>query len=356
MHCEEENVRYINAKSFANKQFNKLEIRQKKIKLLSRPVEISLEPTLRCNASCVMCNRQFIRKEEVKKSGLLTWEIFEKVRPFFPTAERVLLGGFGEALLHPDYIDMVKEIKRYGPSVYFFTNAVSLRPKVAEGLVEAGLDQICVSIGGASAKIHSYIRGADTLGKVIENLQTLNRLKAENGNGHPAISLNVVAMNSVLPEINDILDMASDLGIESLWMPHLVAQHEGMIEESPWTRVEEAKGYFRKAEEKAAALGIELHLPSLDECVVDCLSFFQEIFVTWDGKVLSCALERYILGDLNTHTIEEIWNGPGYLKLRKEYFERGIQKVCPNCSKWSNEPNAHLHPTANSRKFAERLF
>ena len=349
-------MRYINARSFANKQLNKLELKRRRVRLRSRPIEISLEPTLRCNSNCVMCNRQFIRREQVRRSGFLSWETFDKVRPFFPYAERVLLGGFGEALLHPGYVDMVKEIKKYGPHVYFFTNAVSLRPEIAEGLVGSKLDQICVSIGGATPETHAYIRGADTLGKVVENLRGLNRLKKDNGNGHPAISFNVVTMNSVLPEIGGILDLARELNVESLWMPHLVAQQREMIEESPWIRVEEAKQFFLEAEKKARELGIEIHLPDLDGCVKDCLSFFQDIYITWDGKVLSCPFERFILGDLESHALEEIWNGSGYLKLRRDYFERGIQTVCPNCTTWSNEPSAHLHPAANSREFAEKLF
>jgi MoaA/NifB/PqqE/SkfB family radical SAM enzyme len=349
-------MRYITAKSFANKQLNKLEIKRRKVRLHSRPIEISLEPTLRCNANCVMCNRQFVRKEQVRNSGLLSWETFDKVRSFFPYAESVLLGGFGESLLHPDYVEMVKEIKKHGPIVYFFTNAVSLKPEIAEGLIKSKLDQICVSIGGASPETHAYVRGADTLGKVIENLRELNRLKGNNGNGHPSISFNVVAMNSVLPEITGILDLAKDLNVESVWMPNIVAQQKEMIEESPWTRVEEAKGYLREAENKAIELGLEIHLPNLNEYVGDCLSFFQEIYITWDGKVLSCPFERFILGDLETHTLEEIWNGPGYLKVRKDYHEKGIQKVCPNCTKWSNEPSSHLEPSANSREFAEKLF
>ena len=349
-------MRYINAKSFANKQLNKFELRRRRTRLVSRPIEISLEPTLRCNATCVMCNRQSVRKDQVKNSGLLDSETFDRVRPFFPYAERVLLGGFGEALLHPDYIRMVREIKKCGPQVYFFTNAYLLKREIAEGLVDAGLDQVCVSIGGADPETHTYVRGGDTLGKVIDNIRGLNECREAAGNGHPQVSFNVVAMNSVLPEIEAILDLASELKIESLWMPHLVAQEEGMIEESPWTQVEEARERIESAARKAEALGIDFFPPGLDESVGDCLSFFQEIYVAWDGKILSCPFERFILGDLAEHSIEEIWNGPGYRKVREGYFREGIEKVCPNCSKWSVEPSAHLHPAANSREFAERRF
>lgn len=348
-------MQFVNLRSFINKQLNKFEVRQGKVRLRSRPVEIHVEPTLYCNANCVMCNRQFFHKRKDQKAGFLAWETFDKVRPFFPYAENVLLGGFGEALLHSDYIEMVKEIKKYGPRVYFFTNAVMLKPEIAEGLVEAKLDQICVSIGGAREETHAYVRGSDTLKEVVANLRYLSQCKRGNGNRFPSISFNVVAMNSVLPELEEIVDLAKGLDVESLWMPHLAAHGEGMIKESPWIQVDEAKGYFRKAEQRAKKLGIEFHPPRLDEYSGDCRSFFQELFVAWDGKVLSCALERYILGDLSEQSIEEIWNGSGYIKGRAEYFKGGIQSLCPNCIRWSNGPSAHLHPTPNSRIYAETL-
>jgi MoaA/NifB/PqqE/SkfB family radical SAM enzyme len=302
-----------------------------------------------------MCNRLYVRKGEDRNTGFLSWEVFDRVKPFFPYAERVLLGGFGEALLHSDYIEMVKAIKKCGPAVYFFTNAVKLSPEIARGLVEAKLDQICVSIGGATSETHAYVRGADTLGRVVENLKSLNRYKRENGNLFPEISFNVVAMNCVLPEITRILDLANELNVDSLWMPHLAAHGEEMIKESPWIQVEEANKFFQEAVVKANGLGIDFHPPSFDEYIDDCLSFFQEIFVTWDGKILSCALERYIMGDVSSQTIEEIWNGPSYIKARTEYFTKSIQKLCPNCIKWSNSAQAHLHPTPNSRTYAEKL-
>lgn len=64
-----------------------------------------------------------------------------------------------------------------------------------------------------------------------------------------------------------------------------------------------------------------------------CLDLFRYAFVAWNGKVLSCCLERHAVGDLNLETAETLWNGPQYRDLRRAYFEKGISSVCPGCSR-----------------------
>ena len=92
---------FVNKRSFANKILNRLEMKAKRIRMLSRPVELTLEPTLKCNSNCLMCNRNFSRAETKQAEGFLSWATFRKVQPFFQTAERVLFGGFGKCYGSP---------------------------------------------------------------------------------------------------------------------------------------------------------------------------------------------------------------------------------------------------------------
>lgn len=64
-----------------------------------------------------------------------------------------------------------------------------------------------------------------------------------------------------------------------------------------------------------------------------CLDFFRYAFVAWNGKVLSCCLERHAVGDLNLESAATVWNGPIYRGLRRAYHERGISAVCAGCSR-----------------------
>jgi MoaA/NifB/PqqE/SkfB family radical SAM enzyme len=76
------------------------------------------------------------------------------------------------------------------------------------------------------------------------------------------------------------------------------------------------------------------HLPDrLERENRRCLDFFRYAYVAWNGKVLSCCLERHAVGDLNVEDAASIWNGPVYRRLRRAYFEQGIRSVCEGCSR-----------------------
>ena len=52
------------------------------------------------------------------------------------------------------------------------------------------------------------------------------------------------------------------------------------------------------------------------------------------GKVIPCCLtssHNYFAGDLNTETIDEIWNSENMKNLRKDMIEGREPKVCNKC-------------------------
>lgn len=349
-------MHFVNLLSFYNKILNRSEIKLKRIRLISRPVELTLEPTLKCNSNCIMCNRNFNRKEAKNAEGFLSWDILWKVKPFFKYAERVGFSGFGEPLLHPEYLAMLREIKKAGSFVYFFTNGTLMTEEIGKELVEAGIDMICVSIGGASRDTYKKIRGIDAFKTVVDNIKRISEYKRKIKRKKPLLSFNVVAMNSLLPELEALLDLAHELGVEHIAFPNLVVQGESMNKESIWHNKEKAGKTFKKAGDLARELGITFIAPRLDICKIDCREFFKSLYITWDGKVLSCALERYIIGDLNKSTIASIWNGKGITKLRKDYYKKGLEGTCPNCPCWDNRPETFLSPWINSREYAKKIF
>ena len=56
--------------------------------------------------------------------------------------------------------------------------------------------------------------------------------------------------------------------------------------------------------------------------------------VLWDGRVSLCCADfdgRTILGDLNTSTIQDIWNAEPYLAARRAHLDHGGPDVCRSC-------------------------
>lgn len=338
-----------------NRILSLCEARLKRTRLLARPIEIALEPTLQCNSDCIMCNRNFNFKKAKEAAGFLDWKIFNKVKPYFKSAESVLFGGFGEALLHPDYFSMLRAIKREGPFVYFFTNGILMKDEAGKNLVDSGIDMICISMGGATKQTYKKIRGVDGFEQVVQNIEKINEYKIMKNKKTPVLSFNVVAMNSIMPELASMVRLANKIGVEHIAMPNMVAQGKEMIVESIWENVDEAKSTIEQASTIAEKYNIKFIPPNLKIMEKDCKSLFHKMFINWDGTVMSCALEKYIVGDVSKNSLSEIWNSKGMIGLRKKYYEHGLKSVCPRCSCWDNKPDNFLYGNANTRLHAKKI-
>src|SRR5260370_18006876 len=106
------------------------------------PRSLSLETTSRCNSLCETCILTFGGREPQKDLG---WDEFRRVVDQFPALDRVLLHGIGEPLLNRDLIRMIIHLKKYGATVLFNSNVITLGPRLRQELIESGLDELPVS-------------------------------------------------------------------------------------------------------------------------------------------------------------------------------------------------------------------
>ena len=338
----------------SNRALNLFERKLGKTRLLSRPPELTIEPTLQCNSDCIMCNRSFNREEDKLAQGFVSWEVLNKTASFWPSAH-ILFGGFGESLMHPQYLKMLNAMKSAGASVYTYSNGILLSEKMAKGLVDAEMNKISISIGGATRETYHKIRGVDAFDTVVQNLRTLNEYKKQRKTRFPMISFNVVAMESVMPEISGILKLAKELGVDEMLMPNLVVQGDSLRHEYIWSKREKNSVIIEAAEKYAKSLSIKFHPPVLDEREGYCWDLFNRLNINWDGSVMSCAMERFILGDLHTQTISEIWNSPGLIKLRSDFLHGKAAEHCPKCACRNLTQESLLNPWYNARSKADKV-
>ena len=314
-----------------------------------------LEPTAQCNSNCIMCTKRYFREKDQIPQGFLSWDIFRKVKPFFKFTRRVLFSGFGEPFLHPEYLNMLNQIKRYNTFIYCFTNGLLLNEEIGRALVDSEMDMVNISFGGATKGTYRAIRGIDGFDTVINNIQYITEYKMKVGKIKPLLSFNVVAMNNIMPELEQLLYLAKKIGVQHFAMPNLIVQSEAMREESIWNNKKEAEKTFKRAKALASKLNIDFIYPSLDVIKSDCTDLLRKMFITWDGLVLSCAQERYIIGDLRKNKIISIWNSKNVMNLRKKYYKNGLDSICPGCPCFDNSPDTFLNSRINSRVYAQRI-
>lgn len=151
-----------------------------KVTPLATPFVVFLDPCGACNFSCKFCpcnNSDFKVAERHEKMNI---ELFNKILndlEEFPDHVKVInLYGFGEPLLHPNYIEMASEIKKRGISreLRCTTNGYLLSPDMNKRLVESGIDMIRISIEALNDKDYKEICGVKlNFENLVENIRNL---------------------------------------------------------------------------------------------------------------------------------------------------------------------------------------
>lgn len=226
------------------------------------PPILQLEPTTACNLGCPSCLRPvFSRSDES-----LSFETFTRI--VGSSKNRYLtLHGWGEPLMNPDLIRMVRYAAERGKSVNFTTNA-TLAGNAADALIGSGLSAIAFSMPD-TARCTERIAG---------NIRTFVRRKKELGAALPKTYLNVVLLEENLGQVEDVLSLARDFGVD-------VVSFERAF---PWTPVLQAAEplLFRNIRNTAREVGCEVKLPPGH--TVPCPLMRYTIFVRHNGDVAPC--------------------------------------------------------------------
>ncbi len=136
--------------------------------------KIYVEPTNRCNLTCVTC----IRHSWDEPFGDIDWPVYEALINSLgdlPKVKTIAFSGFGEPLVHPRFPEMVALAHERGLRTEMTSNAMLLTSSLAESLVDAGLDQFTVSIDGASDEAHGKVRPGASLDEITDNVRNLYR-------------------------------------------------------------------------------------------------------------------------------------------------------------------------------------
>ncbi|GGG07166.1 hypothetical protein GCM10010912_59780 [Paenibacillus albidus] len=132
--------------------------------LYSAP-SLTLTLTNNCNSKCMMCDywknysHNYVSLEDVK---VLLPQMLEL------KTQTVTLTG-GEPLLHPNWTEIAREIKRFGIKIHLMTNGLLLN-KYHDEIINL-IDDITVSMDGGTEATYRTIRGVKAYDKVTKDIK-----------------------------------------------------------------------------------------------------------------------------------------------------------------------------------------
>jgi len=336
------------------------------------PAGVVYEPTMRCNLKCEFCYVGDLLNLEGEWRDEMTVEALRKA---FPERKglRVSLTG-GEIFVRKDIEEVLDLFRQKGYAcAYLTTNGTAITEARASALADLALagflKHISVSIDGPG-ELHDAARGVK--GTFERTAAGLRRLQAAvNAKGAPLkVSINTTVTRQSLDALNRMVDVAEELGVDAIGLNHLMYATPDEVDQTlkilgetdrrlvatfvtadPGLDRETVAAQVAALESRCRERRIRFdYRPKVHPQLIEgyytpgtplrgrCLYPFLNARVGFSGKVYFCPFIRIEVGDLSASTLEEVWNNPRYVDLRRRLLERELFPVCRRCCKVELSP------------------
>ncbi len=324
------------------------------------PVCLYLEVTNRCNLLCTTCPRTY---EELEPPADMSWELFTSIVDQAPDLARAVLHGVGEPMLVANLPRMVRYLKDRGVYVLFNTNGTVLSERNGRALIDAGLDELRVSLDASSRESFKAIRGRDYFGRIIRNVRAFRELQDREGHLKPQVSVWLTGLRETVEELPAFVKVAAEIGVKEVYLQRLVFFTENAIgkaqpDQALFEQLTASEAvYLKQAEDLARSLGVTFSAsgaasePGLSlKGSGDgspwslCRRPWSLMYFTANGRALPCCIapfsqhgyDNYTLGHADQQSLREIWNGPAYREFRAALLSNQPPNACANCGlRWS---------------------
>lgn len=342
------------------------------------PLGAVYEATMRCNLRCEFCYVGDLLNLEGEWRQELPLEALEKA---FPEREgfQISLTG-GEIFMRKDILSVLELFRRKKYACgYLTTNGTIINEQRAEALADlaaAGfLKHISISIDGPG-DLHDAARGVR--GTFERTTAGLKRLQAAARRKHAPlrVSINTTVAQESLDALDRMVDVADELGIDAIGLNHLMyctpedaaetvriigaddpSVITTFITPDPGLDVERVREKVNALKAKCREKNLLFdYRPKVHDQLIEnyytpgaklegrCLYPFLHARVSFSGKVYFCPFIRVEVGDLNTQSLEEIWNGERLVRMRRLLAEHGVFPVCRRCCKVELSPEPVAEP------------
>jgi MoaA/NifB/PqqE/SkfB family radical SAM enzyme len=282
------------------------------------PLHINLELTNDCNLSCCVCPR----KNMQRRVSYLSKDLFLKVLAELSRyrGRSFWLHLFGEPLLHPELIWMVRLLKEkcHGSEVNLSTNCLLLDNDLSSRLLGSGLDKIRLCIDTINPDIYKEGRSNNNFITARDNIAAFLEIKRKATQRRPRAEI-------------QFLDIGNDKnclkGFIDYWKPFMSSGDKVHVQKFTTfaNTVFAPDGHFR--ERKYPRSYFRKRLP--------CIRLWRDISIYCNGDATACCYDvngELSIGNVNNSSIKDIWNSRNLCKIRDSHLKRDFRDLGP-CSR-----------------------
>ncbi|MBI5154875.1 radical SAM protein [Candidatus Poribacteria bacterium] len=329
----------------------------------ARPTHYDVAVSVVCNIKCPFCPRQTDKNEVV--SGFLKPAEFEPILPHLETSVRTGLYGLGEPFLNKSFFEFLEQAKARGTYCMTSSHGMSLKPEIIERVLDSGLDELCVSMDGATGRTFNFLRAGADFRTVVQNVTAFLRRRRERGQTTPRVHIACAVSKYNVWQMARLVRLAHRMGADRIAFSNLIFNHEALSHASIiGTKIFDWN--LARARREGAKLGIEtlyfyqypypFHEPPAppvqDGVRYGCNSAWRSLIVERDGNLKPCCYMNMTIGNTAKAPLSEQFNSGEAIELRRTFTERNFRRECKGCgSFWAitRERTAEILDEARAR-------
>lgn len=285
---------------------------------LATPFVIYIDPSSVCNFKCNFCCHS-VKQKQLSKAGfkpsIMDFELFKKAIDqikVFPHKIRLLsLFLVGEPLLNKRLPEMIAYAKKSNAAdrIFLTTNGSLLSKKTTKDLIDAGLDEILISVEALNAeqylKMTSYNIDYDSF---MDNICYLNQNKK-----NCSVFIKIIDTGLNKENINEFHYMYDDI-CDFAYIEPVLPVFEGI-------------DYSNHKVPESNEMGRPIRI---------CARPFFSMTIHPTGNVGCCIVdysEQIVFGNIKERSLTDIWNNKLFNYFRCMHLEtkKNTLAICHNC-------------------------
>jgi spiro-SPASM protein len=225
----------------------------------------------------------------------------------------IVLGGFGEPLLHPEFDRIVaacREADIFGLAVR--TNALAMDDAAIDAMMNHKVDVVNVLLDAVSAEGYEAVHGVDGFAQAVGRVQRLSALRIERQHVEPIVLPEIVKANETFEAIEAFYDQ---------W----IRSDGGAV----------IRGYSDRAGQLADRQVMRMAPPVRTAC----RQIGHRATVLADGRMVVCDQDfrgMHAVGHAGESPLSSLWLGSRMEQIRQGHQagEFGVMPLCSSCGDW----------------------
>jgi radical SAM protein with 4Fe4S-binding SPASM domain len=297
------------------------------------PLVVSWNVTLKCNLKCAHCyinaSEKKLRDElSTDAAKMLIHQIAEVSRPL------LILSG-GEPLLREDIYEIIRYGADRGLRMGMGSNGMLIDDEVTRRLENAGMETVAISLDSSVPERHDKFRGVKGCWEhAIDAIKSLKKSSIQ-------VQVNSTVTKQNYDEVDDIMSLAEDLGVENFHLFFLVPTGRGtdieditprMYEDMITSTLSKITKYKLNVKPSCAPQFMRISKEQgvdMSRWVRGCMAGLYYCRIYPSGEITPCPYMPLKLGNIRERSFRDIWFNSEVFKALRDFDQ--LKGKCGLC-------------------------